>query len=317
MKFIFLFLISFATLSFSFNMQPPGPQQFRIDNVATAKLHVQGSPDFIIADGNDIWVTNINRIDKLSLGSDSVIQSVSMPEPCGAGVAAFGSLWVASCQDKSIYRIDKVTGAIISIIHTGLADPFGELSLASGAGSIWVLSSHAGILSRVDPNTNSVVNQITVKAGSYCAVFEFGSVWVSNSENTDGRGSVQRIDPVRNRVMGDIPVGPKPHFLAAGEGGVWTLNQGNGTVTQIDPNTNEAVRTIDVNAAPSGGDIATGAGKVWVRDSKVLLSAIDPATGQVVATYSPKSGSGAVRVTADNMVWLSAHDVKTVWALHP
>lgn len=317
MKNVLLFLISFAVLSFSFNMQPLGPQQFRIDNVATAKLHVQGSPDFIIADGNDIWVTNINRMDKLSLSSDSVIQTVSMPEPCGAGIAAFGSLWVASCQDKSIYRIDEASGTVISIIHTGLADPFGELSLASGAGSVWVLSSHAGILSRIDPNTNSVVNQITVKAGSYCAVFEFGSVWISNSENEDGRGSVERVDPVRNRVMATIPVGPKPHFLAAGEGGVWTLNQEDGTVTQIDPNTNEAVRSIHVNASGSGGDIATGAGKVWVRATKVLLSAIDPATGEVVATYGPKAGSGAVRVTADNVVWLSAHDVHTVWALHP
>jgi streptogramin lyase len=313
LRFIFLFY-SACAFSISSVMQNPGVKNIHIDNKAIAKLHVQGYPDFIITDENAVWVTNVNRIEKLISGSDTVVKSISIPEPCGAGAEGFGSLWVASCQDKSIYRIDKKIGVISNIIHTGLAEPTGELSIAVGAGSVWVLNQQ-GILARIDPTTNSIVNYITVSHGSYCAAFGFGAVWVTNSENVDHQGSVQRIDPVSNRVVATIPVGPKPHFLAAGEGGVWTLNQGDGTVTQVDPDTNTAVRSIDVHAVGTGGDIATGANRVWVRVTTVLLSEIDPVTGEVLATYGPNAGSGAVRVTGDGVVWLSAHDVETVWAL--
>ncbi|MEO6166029.1 MAG: hypothetical protein ABIO46_07905, partial [Chitinophagales bacterium] len=65
----------------------------------------------------------------------------------------------------------------------------------------------------------------------------------------------------------------------------------------------------------SGGDITTGGGRIWVRATKVLLSAIDPASNHVAVVYGPPSGSGAVRVTGNNVVWLSAHDVHTVWAI--
>ena len=63
-----------------------------------------------------------------------------------------------------------------------------------------------------------------------------------------------------------------------------------------------------------GGDIATGAGRVWVRGAETLLAAINPATNQVAETYGPPEGSGAVRV-AEDLVWVTAHDTKTVWVL--
>ena len=111
-----------------------------------------------------------------------------------------------------------------------------------------------------------------------------------------------------------IAVGPRPLFLAAGEGGVWALNQGDGTVTRIDPATNAVAATIDVGVPGTGGDIATGAGRVWVRAKPVLLSAIDPSTNVVVERFGPPAGSGAVRV-AGRHVWVTAHDTNTVWVL--
>ena len=57
---------------------------------------------------------------------------------------------------------------------------------------------------------------------------------------------------------------------------MWVLNQADGTVSRIDPKTNEVVATIDVGVPGPGGDIAAGEGAVWVRATKVLLSVIDP-----------------------------------------
>jgi YVTN family beta-propeller protein len=149
-------------------------------------------------------------------------------------------------------------------------------------------------------------------------VFGFGSVWISTTgkKGTIGDGSVQRIDPATNRVIATIPVGPTPRFLAAGEGGVWTLNQGDGTVSRIDPATNKLVATIQAGVPGSGGDIATGAGRVWVRAKPILLLTIDPKRNIVVERFGPPAGSGAVRANEHN-VWVTAHDIHTVWVLPP
>ena len=134
--------------------------------------------------------------------------------------------------DSSIYRIDRISGKITAIIPTGLADRYGELSLALGAGSVWVLSDSSGVLTRIDPRNNKIEARIRVKAYSYCAAFGYNSVWVTNSGKvhisekgeviSQEEGSVQRIDPALNKVVSTIPVGRSPHFLAVGENAVWT-----------------------------------------------------------------------------------------------
>jgi len=241
-----------------------------------------------------------------------------MPRPCGAPAIGFGAVWVANCTDRSLFRIDRSTATVAATIPTGLADRSGELSVATGAGSVWILSDATGKLSRIDPQTNQVTATIDVAPSSFAAVFGFGSVWITNTGARDatGPGGVQRIDPTTNTVVATIAVGPKPRFLAAGEGGVWTLNQGDGTVSRIDPVANRVAATIETGASGGGGDIATGAGRVWVRATKILLQAIDPATNRVVVQYGPAAGSGAVRV-ANGHVWVSAHDIQTVWVLKP
>jgi DNA-binding beta-propeller fold protein YncE len=288
-----------------------------IADAAAATLTIPGFVDFLAADGSSVWATNRGRVEKLALGSATPIATVAVPSPCGAMEVAFGSLWVANCRDQTLFRIDAGdTPRVVATIATGLADRRGELSVAAGAGSVWLLTDAAGVLSRIDPATNRIVATISVKSNSFAAVFGFGSVWITNTgaPKSGEPGSVQRIDPATNKVLATIAVGPVPRFLAAGEGGVWTLNQGDGTVSRIDPASNTAVATIAAEVPGGGGDIAAGAGRVWVRASRVLLSAIDPATNRVTERYGPPAGSGAVRV-AGNLVWVTAHDTQTVWAL--
>jgi streptogramin lyase len=163
-----------------------------------------------------------------------------------------------------------------------------------------------------------VIARIPVQAHSFAAVFGFDSVWIASAAggSPTGQGSVQRIDPRSNAVLATIPVGPGPRFLAAGAGGVWTLNQGDGTVSRVNPDTNSLAETIPTEVPGPGGDIAVGAGRVWVRATRTALSVIDPATNRVTARYGPPSGSGAVRAT-EQVVWVTSHDIQTVWVLKP
>jgi virginiamycin B lyase len=283
---------------------------------AIVRLSIPGFVDFLAPDDRAVWSTNEDRVEKLAHDSPGPVAVVAVPAPCGAMTVAFGSLWVASCRESSVFRINLKSLTVSAKIRTGLADPEGELSLAAGAGSIWVLTDAKGVLSRIDPTTDRVIAQVRVAPYSYAAAFAFDAVWITNTgpSGHQAAGSVQRIDPATNRVTATIPVGSIPRFLAAGEGGIWTLNQGDGSVTRIDPRNNRPVASIQLGMAGGGGDIAAGGGRVWVRGKKVLLASIDPATNRVAEIFGPPAGSGAVRVAGD-LVWVTAHDTKTVWVL--
>jgi hydroxyacylglutathione hydrolase len=294
-----------------FILVPLPTPDITIASEAIATLYISGYPDFLATDGDDVWVTNADTIQKLSSQHARPIVTASAPGICGAPVVAFGSLWIASCSEKSVLRLDGATGKIIVRIATGVADLDGELSLAAGAGSIWILSDKKGMLSRIDPSSNQVIAEIPVKPNSFCAVFGFDAVWITNT----GAGSVQRINTSTNIVEATIDVGPTPRFLAAGERGVWTLNQGDGTISRIDPQTNKLVATIEGKVPGTGGDIATGNGRVWVRAIRGrMLQSLNPMINEVEKVYGPLNGSGAVRVT-NQQVWVTAHDVNKVWVI--
>jgi len=64
-------------------------------------------------------------------------------------------------------------------------------------------------------------------------------------------------------VVWSVPVGPKPRFFTAGGGSVWTLNQGDGTVSRVDEKSRKVIATIQVDVPGAGGDIGYGAESVW------------------------------------------------------
>lgn len=69
-------------------------------------------------------------------------------------------------------------------------------------------------------------------------------------------------------------------------------------------------------AQRGGGDITAGGGRVWARGEAILLAALDPGTNRVVEVFGPPAGSGAVPVAGD-FVWVTAHDIRTMWVLRP
>jgi virginiamycin B lyase len=136
-----------------------------------------------------------------------------------------------------------------------------------------------------------------------------GALWVTSA----GTRTLSRIDPTSGEVLATVDVGPGARFLAIDETSVWVMNSGDGTVSRVDPSTNSVVATIKVTESPvQGGDMAVGGGFAWARVSAELVAQIDPSTNSVVARYGPSAGSGSVAAD-DDAVWISAHDVTTVW----
>jgi YVTN family beta-propeller protein len=98
--------------------------------------------------------------------------------PVGAGptdpVLGFGSVWVASLLQGSVWRLEPFTGQVQQVIPVGRA-PFG---LAVGAGSVWVTDSCDGTVARIDPKTNEVTARIETGHIPRWLAVGAGHVWV-------------------------------------------------------------------------------------------------------------------------------------------
>ncbi|KMS56146.1 hypothetical protein V474_14300 [Novosphingobium barchaimii LL02] len=269
-------------------------------------ITVPGFADFLAVDGKTVWATNKGRVEHWS--RQGKIAEVAMDHPCGAMTIAHGALWVADCEKGTLNRIDIRTAKLTATIHTGIANPKGELNVVAGAGAIWVASEDKGVIARVDPDSNSVTASVTVDPGTWYLAFGHEYLWAVSASQQ----SLQRIDPRTNTVVGKTGLGKEPGFLAAGEGAVWVQEQGDGTVARIDPASGELTGRIKVGDNLKWGDIDTGGGKVWLRttDDQVFV-VIDARTHAIEQRMGKAAGSGALRYTRPGL-WTSAHDEHTL-----
>jgi hypothetical protein len=109
------------------------------------------------------------------------------------------------------------------------------------------------------------------------------------------------------RVVASVQVAPFPGPIAVGPSAVWVgipaqSAQENSAVAEIDPLTDQVVRTIDIDGAPDA--IAASGASVWVATeaNEGQVIGIDVVSGQVTATVP-----GAGGFLAANPTW--------VWAL--
>jgi streptogramin lyase len=264
-----------------------------------------------VASDEAVWVADrtagtIVRIDPKTNTAGS-----PMPvgkQPCASLVVAFTSVWVPLCGDRQIARVDPKEAKVTATVALGVASADGQI--AASVGSIWVISDRKGILTRLDPDTNTAVAEVYVPGEATAVVGAEAVLWI-----TSGQGDrLTRVNAHTNEIVESIAIGPKPGPIAVGEGGVWTLNRGDGSVTRVDPATNKIVATIDIGDAIADGDIAAGAGSVWVSVPGAPIVRIDPRTNRAVQRFTGEGG-GAILV-AHGSLWVAAGPQLT-WRLDP
>jgi hypothetical protein len=119
-----------------------------------------------------------------------------------------------------------------------------------------------------------------------------GSVWLVTDGPSCAACLVARVDPRSLRVVARVAVREGAAAVRDGHGAVWVTNPTRSVVQKIDARRNRVAATTRVRPQPR----------------------IDPEANSVVNRYGPASGSGAV-IVGFGAVWLSAHDVETVWCL--
>jgi streptogramin lyase len=198
--------------------------------------------------------------------------------------------------------VNLKTSQLVSTYPVGAAAAEG--GIAYGAGSVWLIVNKSGDLERIEPGSGKILRTDRVPAGSYNPIFSDGTIWVSHAESADLTGMNAMTGKIRT-----ITTGPNPRFLTAGAGAIWTLNQGDGTVTRADVRTGHA-SSIALGTPGHGGDIAFSAGRVWTTMPKMPLSVIDAATGKLICQWAGPGGDSLG--VGHAAIWLTDYHAGTV-----
>lgn len=289
----------------------PGIERSMTDLRPEATFQVGGHPDWMALAGDSVWVTssNTNRVIRLDAFTNKIGGFVTIPEPCSGLAIGFGNLWVPSCSDHNLVKVDLKTQKVVATVPASPADSEGEVTI--GAGSAWIVTAPKGELARIDPSTDRIVVKIKIPPRSYAAAFANGSVWITST----GSNLLSRVDPATNKVVSTTRVGKAPRFLTVGAGSVWTLNQGDGTVSRIDTTTGKLVASIEAGLSGEGGEIAYGEGSVWATLFGFPITRIDPATNKVTQQWAGKGGD-SIRAGLGS-IWLTDLLAGVVWRLNP
>jgi virginiamycin B lyase len=280
--------------------------------------------DWVAITGDAVWVASTgpfaaNRIDPKT---NTKVASVELPgEACSGLAVGAGSLWVPLCTPQpSLAKIDLNSNKVTSIFPVG--PPAGEGGIAYGAGSIWLIVDKLGSLARIDPSNGAVLETFHVPAGSYNPAFLAGTVWVTHADGAQLTG----IDAATEQMAATVTTCPNPRFLTVGAGAVWTLNQGDGSLTRVEgrrrvdgsraagsrqvdsPSTQSA--TILLGTPGHGGDIAFGNGKIWTSMPKVPLSLIDARHNRLECQWAGPGGD-ALNL-GHGSIWLTDYHAGTI-----
>ncbi len=290
---------------------PPGIREVQAPFASLkpeATFKIGENADWVEITDDAVWVASskpasVHRIDPKT---NKEVAAVPLPgDPCAGLASGFGSLWVPLCgHPNSLARVNANTNRISAILPMGPAGEEG--GIATSRDSVWLVSDDAGTLVRINPGTDKIRQKISIAAGSYNPCFSEGAVWI-----TSGTANLlTEVDATTGEVMAAIPVGSKPRFLTAGAGSIWTLNQGDGTVTRVDAHTKRVIATIAAGIPGHGGDIAWGAGSIWVTILGVPLTVIDAATNEVVRQWTGPGGD-SLRFGHDS-IWLTDYKQGTL-----
>ena len=273
----------------------------------SATIPIAKAADWVRITKTGVWVASkgpfaVNEIDPLT----NHVTRVSLPgDPCAGLASDETSLWAPLCgASPKLAKIDLKTRTLSAVFDVGPAAKEG--GIAVGAGGVWMMIDARGSLARIDPRTGAVAAVIQVPPGSYNPVFSDGRVWVTRADGAE----LTIVDAKKVKVVGHASTGPHPRFLTAGGGAVWTLNQGDGSLSRIDQAGRRPVETVPLETPGGGGDITYADGLVWTTMLKTPLTAVDAARSVILCQW--KGAGGDAIGVGHGAIWLTDLSAGTV-----
>jgi hypothetical protein len=270
-------------------------------------LRLGKTADWVAITDNMVWVgsTGPYAVHAIDPTTDQRIATVVLPaEPCAGLAVGFDSLWIPMCgRSGGLARVDLRTHALVSIYPVGPA--VAEGGVATGSGSVWMVLK-SGSLARIDPAGGTVRQNLQLPPGSFNPYFSDGRIWVTRAKGAE----VTSVDGTTGAVVARRPTGPNPRFLTAGSGAIWTLNQGDGSLSRIDLSDGEPAQTLALGIPGPGGDITYGAGRIWTTFFKVPLSIVDASVPALLCQWAGPGGDSIG--FGHDAIWLTNYKAGTI-----
>ena len=265
---------------------------------------------FVSGGPGSVYFPDSGKLQKIDAKTGKAADGVSeLKKPCGGMVSAFTSLWIPTCGDGSLQRVDPKTLKITATIPAGAGSQAGNI--AASADSIWMLTDDKPTLSRIDPGQNTVVGELRLPAGCQHLTFAEKFLWVA----CPSTNRILRINPETNIVEKHIEVSATPLDIAGGQNSLWVLCGKEGKIDRIDPKTDKVTKTIDLGAPAAQGGITYGENNLWVTMNGFPLTRID-VNSESVAQQFWGDGGGAI-TTSSGAIWLSNFNNGTITKIDP
>ena len=181
--------------------------------------------------------------------------------------------------------------------------------IAATPDGLWVGDSSKASVLKLAADTTRVLEEIDAPPLEVVTLRAEGQPFIDGGPMVLARGALwflsgdatlTRIDARRGKVEarirhGGIP-GVGPAYVAADAAAVWVYAAGGGTLTRIDPETNEVVSSTELGAS---GPMAAGFGSVWVAD----------VSNNQVFQFAPGSATGSPAPSVVRSVAVGGHPV--------
>lgn len=280
-------------------------------NSILAKAAIEGGITVLEATGNAIWAANKTTLYKLSPNDGQIIAKTTLTYPAVALAAGQDAIWVGMMvlpkdltpgvefsPSGKIARVNPDTAQITGTVDLSCSPK----TVALGSSSVWVASGcfNLSVVNQIDPktlqrtpisndpNTPLDPTKLPASIGGNLAMSSAAAWMVSTDAAT-----VYRIDPSNHKITQQSDLlknyTATPVSMAVGNGQVW-LALTDGKILGLDPASLSLLTMLDLKKQLTGVDFAFSQGAVWVNDtSNAVLTRIDPASKQVVASFSTGS----------------------------
>ena len=230
--------------------------------------------------GGIVYLTEVNRI--------------------GGFAAGEGGVWVANFA--SVQHVDPVSANVRSFVQVD--SPFLRPIVAFR--TVWIATDRD--IERINPATDELLRPIDLRPiggipiPSYIAAGS-GAVWVAQGE------ILYRIDPTTNEISREIRI-EGSSGLAAGEDGVWVIDDLSRALTAFDPETGDV--TASTTLPGNLDQVAAGGGSVWILDATVgTVTVVDADTLEVLGTVRVGTDEKRLVFGAD-AAWLADGNANSV-----
>jgi len=269
--------------------------------VLVHSVFVGGAPDRVAIGPTGVWVGDLGHLARVDPTTDRVVHVIGATTPIGV---APDQVW-AGVFDRpdAVARLDPTTARVVARVDLGGS----PAAIAIGFGAVWVLDSGA-VLDRIDPTTDGVTARLplggtepAVAPGEQLGALGFGvavgagAVWASGRSLDNRQAVLWRIDPTTDAVATSV-TDADCAALAGATDAVWGACDTARRVT--------AAAHVDTGADALDG-IAVNGSSAWALGRRAVVTRLDAASGQVLATYAAPSGAEGIAAGGD-AVWLAA-----------